>query len=453
MYKQYGEMTFKLNQLRQKRNETAEKVKSISLTLSKKPTDKIKVELENNRKDLLKQGKTVKESIQALELTYGTLESHLFEHAVHIPNDTHPATPVGDESCAQAVKIIGKQIICPVHNADGKDSTANLTQELQSTLNTDTSNYSKELSTFPLQNHYSIGEKLDLFDFENAAKISGTSFYYLRHEAALLELALVNYAMQFISRHKFTPIITPDIIKKDIASACGYQPRNSDATQNYDVYHSSHGALHEYHAKSVLSGTAEIPLAGMFSDSILSHSELPISMVAFGRCFRAEAGSRGSENRGLYRVHQFSKVEMFSITSPMQSDSSFQKLIEIQESLFKSLGICFRVLNMPTAELGNAAYQKYDMEAWMGGRNTWGEISSASNCTDFQSRRLNIRFRERNGDIKFVHTLNATGCAIPRMIISILEGFQLENGDVVVPEVLRPFMGGVSRIRAKKKYE
>jgi seryl-tRNA synthetase len=195
-------------------------------------------------------------------------------------------------------------------------------------------------------------------------------------------------------------------------------------------------------------------------DQILQEENLPIKVAAFGRCFRTEAGAAGTAGKGLYRVHQFSKVEMFVVCTPEQSEALHKELMELEVEMYQELGLHFKVLDMPSGDLGAPAYRKFDVEAWMPGLSRYGEISSASNCTDYQSRRLNIRYRPNppssgNGDQKkkkkktptqFVHTLNATGCAVPRMIVAILENFQQDDGSVVIPEALRPFMMGISRI-------
>ena len=227
---------------------------------------------------------------------------------------------------------------------------------------------------------------------------------------------------------------------------CGFQPRG-ESTQIYSVAGTD----------LCLTGTAEIPLGGVFMDQILDEKDLPKKMVGFGHCFRTEAGAAGLAGKGLYRVHQFSKVEMFVVCTPEQSEAMHAELLELEKDLFGSLGLHFKVLDMPSEDLGSPAYRKFDLEAWMPGLERYGEISSASNCTDFQSRRLNIRFRpaaageaedggkKKKGDNRrtvFAHTLNATAMAVPRMILAILENFQREDGTVAVPEALRPYIPG-----------
>ncbi|KAJ2808195.1 seryl-tRNA synthetase [Coemansia guatemalensis] len=206
-----------------------------------------------------------------------------------------------------------------------------------------------------------------------------------------------------------------------------------------------------------LVATAEIPLVAMYQDNILKQDQLPINLAGTSHCFRAEAGSRGRDTRGIYRLHQFTKVELVTISDPSESDEELQKLVKFQESLYKALGLTYRVVEMPTQELGASAYQKFDIEAWMPGRKQWGEIASASNCTDYQSRRLGIRFGVQNkrgklGATQFVHTLNATAVAVPRLVVAILESFQLPNGHVTVPKALKPWMMGIGRLTPAQSF-
>ncbi|KCV67451.1 hypothetical protein H696_06090 [Fonticula alba] len=311
--------------------------------------------------------------------------------------------------------------------------------------------------------HLQIGEKLDLFDFQRAAQISGSRFYFLKNAAALLELALVNYAMSRAVQAGFTPYTTPDLVYSSVAAGCGYQPRG-EASQLYSIA-GPHGNASPTHC---LVGTSEIPLAGMHMNSIIPEAELPIRLAAVSHCFRREAGSYGQESRGLYRVHQFTKVEMFAFTRPDDSGRALDELVELQRDLFDGLELHYQVLDMPRDDLGAAAYRKYDIEAWMPGRGSFGEVSSASDCTDYQSRRLNIRYRPEEapgpatpeaggpaapaagpGPLPFVHTVNGTACAVPRAIVALLETHvDLESPTmrVRIPERLRPFMFGMRYI-------
>ncbi|KAF3338083.1 serine--tRNA ligase [Carex littledalei] len=382
--------------------------------------NKMKGKLEPSvRQALVEEGKNLKEGLLALEEDLVQLSDWLQLEAQCIPNSTHPDVPVGGEESSVVRKTVGSP---------------------------------KEFG-FAVKDHLQLGKDLDLFDFDAAAEVSGSKFYYLKNEAVLLEMALVNWAIAQVSKRGFTPLITPEIVRSSVVDKCGFQPRGQ-TTQIYSIEGSD----------QCLIGTAEIPVGGIHMDSILSESVLPLKYVAYSHCFRTEAGAAGTATRGLYRVHQFSKVEMFVFCQPEDSDSYHEELIAIEEELFTSLGLHFKTLDMATGDLGAPAYRKFDVEAWMPGLGRYGEISSASNCTDYQSRRLGIRFRPSSPEgipnskkgkgassppTRFVHTLNATACAVPRMMVCLLENFQQEDGSVVVPEPLRPYMGGLDIISPK----
>ena len=394
LYDEFVNVSRTTDMVRKKRNENAAIMKNAG-----------KMEPQQ-RAVCIADGKKLKAELAELEAKLLQVEHNLQREAAKIPNMTHPDVPVGDEADAKLVALIGEK----------RDFAAD---------------------SFECVPHLELAEKLDMVDFEHAARVSGNKFYYLRNDGALLELALVNWAMTQAAAAGFTLLTTPDVARESVVASCGFQPRG-EASQVYRVEDSD----------LCLVGTAEIPLGGYYADQILDKERLPIKMAAFSHCFRKEVGAAGSTTRGLYRVHQFSKVELFVIAHPDQSDEIHEQLREFEQGLYESLGLHFQVLDMPTGDLGNPAYRKYDIEAWMPGRQAYGEISSASNCTDYQARRLNMRFREKAGDNRFVHTLNATACAVPRMIIAILETHQQKDGSVLIPEPLRPFMGGKERITA-----
>ncbi|KAI9094621.1 hypothetical protein DFS34DRAFT_628482 [Phlyctochytrium arcticum] len=374
--------------------------------------------LNQRKKELANEGKDLKQLIAAKESECHSLQQRLYDEARHIPNLTSPSTPIGGESNAIVVEVV---------NSDLFEGT----------------------SKQSMRDHMAIAAMHDMVDFERAGKVTGSSFYYLRNAGTLLEMALTRFAMQRCMEAGFTPIMTPDVIRHEVVEACGFNPR-SDDPQTYFL--AEHGQTSSQDASAskrnpnqlCLSATAEFPLAAMYGNEILTLDKLPTKMVAMGKAFRAE-GLAGATNRGLYRVHQFTKVEMFSITNKDGSDEALQEIAQIQKSLFQDLELCFRILDMPTHDLGAPAYKKFDMEAWMPGRQTWGEISSASNCTDYQSRRLNIRHFTGGSATEatdFVHTINGTACAVPRLIIALLETHQRENGDVYIPTKLRPYFLG-----------
>ena len=298
--------------------------------------------------------------------------------------------------------------------------------------------------TFDFQplDHVVLGERLDLIDFEGGAKVAGAGFYFLKNDAVLLAMALERYAVDLLIGEGFTPTITPDLARNEVLHGTGYIPRGPE-TQIYSI------------ADSDLSlvATAEIPLGGLMSDEILDAERLPIKICGISHCFRTEAGAGGRASRGLYRVHQFSKVEMFAFTLPDQSDAMLEYFRDLECRIFDGLGLAYRVVDTATGDLGGPAYRKYDLEAWMPGRGTageYGEVTSTSNCTDYQARRLGIRFRQKGEKgTSFAHTLNGTAIAVSRALIAVLENYQQADGSVVVPQALRAWMGK-ERITARK---
>lgn len=372
-----AELIRRVEELRRERNENSQKMKG--------PMDP------SERGPLIERGKELKEEIAGIEEKLTAVEEEFNRELRNIPNMTHPDVPVGGEEDAREIERVG------------------------------------EIPTFDFEvrDHLELGRMHDLIDFETAADVTGSSFYYLKRQAALMELALVNYAMGVITKHGYVPHLTPDLARPDILDAIGFNPRGEES----QVYNIEGQDL-------CLIGTAEITLGGMLAGKILRKEELPIRMGGFSHCFRTEAGAHGRESRGLYRVHQFSKVEMFAFTTPEQSEKVHREMLEIEKEIYTGLGIPFRVVDIATGDLGAPAYRKYDIEAWMPSRNTYGEVTSTSNCTDYQSRRLNIRYRDEENRPAFLHTLNGTAIAVPRAIIAILENNQREDGSIVVPEVL-----------------
>ncbi|KAI0347674.1 seryl-tRNA synthetase [Trametopsis cervina] len=415
-------------------NKLYEEQKTLSSTLNTRRHeqslvgDRIKqVAKDAQRKQaVLQEAKALKSEISMLEGKLAEVDDELFRLTLSVPNDTHPDTPIGPESVA---------VTLSEHGPPPLPATAS-------------------------RDHVAVGRQLGLLDLEAAATVTGSSWYYLLQEGALLEMALTNYALSIAVRRGFTPVTTPDVVRSDIAYRCGFQPRDPDsATPVSQMYHVSNAipgtsGAEENHLDLVLAGTAEIPLAGMFANKIFLPKQLPVKVVGLGRAFRAEAGARGADTRGLYRVHQFTKLELFVVAAEDQSEAIMNELRSVQTEIFEGLGLTFRVLDMPTEELGASAYRKYDMEAWMPGRGKWGEISSTSNCTDFQARRLHIRYRKDgspadglSATTSFAHTLNGTAAAIPRLIVALLEnGARFDDAGALVgldlPNVLRPYWIG-----------
>ncbi|WFD35244.1 serine--tRNA ligase [Malassezia cuniculi] len=297
--------------------------------------------------------------------------------------------------------------------------------------------------------HLQVAGSLRCGDVDMTAGIitTGPSWPYLVGSVSLLEHALTQYAIATALSHNYMPVSVPDVIKTNVAERCGFRPRDEVAAQTYHVSAGKDDGL-------CLAGTAEIPLGalmagqtfrtGAASGACVADLALPIRLVALGHAFRAEAGARGADTRGLYRIHQFTKAEMFAVTDADSSDAMLEELRSIQEEIVSGLELYYRVLDMSSVELGASAYRKYDIEAWMPGRGGWGEVSSASNCTDYQSHRLSIKYRPGEGEkLRYAHTLNATAAAIPRLILAILETHGLKDGKLVLPAALRPYwLGG-----------
>ncbi|AJA90056.1 seryl-tRNA synthetase [Borreliella chilensis] len=285
---------------------------------------------------------------------------------------------------------------------------------------------------FKPKDHLELGKDLDLLDFDRACEVSGSKFYYLKNEAVFLEIALINFSLNKLREKGFNLFITPDVAREFIVDGIGFNPRGNESNiykiEGTDKY---------------LVGTSEITLGGYYYNKIIDLT-LPIRMAGFSHCFRKEAGAYGQFSKGLYRVHQFSKVEMFCFCKAEESGIIHDEFLNIQEQIFTELEIPYRVLNVCSFDLGSPAYKKYDIEAWMPGRDekgSYGEVTSTSNCTDYQSRRLKIRYKDQGGQNKFAHMVNGTAIATTRVIISILENFQDEKGGVRIPKSLVKYTG------------
>lgn len=284
--------------------------------------------------------------------------------------------------------------------------------------------------TFKPKTHYELGEALGLLNFDAGAKVAGSQFYFLIGDLALLEFALIDYAFKLLIKEKFVPIITPDLAKSRFYLGTGYMPRGNEA-QIYTIEGQDLG----------LVATAEVTIAGLHADEVISEEKLPLKYIGYSHAFRQEAGTYGKYSHGLYRVHQFTKAEMFIYCLPEESEVLHDYLLGLEEKIYQGLGIPYRVLDMCTGDLGAIAAKKYDVEAWMPGRNDYGEVTSTSNCTDYQARNLKIRVRRKDGKVEYLHMLNGTAIAVSRTLIAILENYQQEDGTIIIPEALRPYMG------------
>lgn len=352
------------------------------------------------RPALVERGKALKEELAAKEGHLEALDVRVKTLLLQFPNMVHPDVPEGgsDEENKEISRVGDiRQLTSP-------------------------------------KSHTELAALHDLLDFERAAKVTGAKFYYIKRDLLIVEQALILWALQELRREGFIPMETPDLAKDEVLMGTGYQPRGNE-TQIYSIEGTDLS----------LVGTAEITLGGYHKDEILDEAQLPLKYVGLSHCFRTEAGSYGRESYGLYRVHQFNKVEMFVFCAPWQSEAVHEEIRRLEERLFTKLGIPFRVLDICTADLGGPAYRKYDLEAWMWGKKSgqgdWGEVTSASNCTDFQARRLNVRVRTKDGSLEYAHTLNGTAIALSRALIALLENGQQEDGSILIPEVLRPLCG------------
>ena len=385
LYDERTAMVTELQALQQKRNENAQSMKQ------KLDNDK--------RQELIAAGKAIKDEIATLETKLKETEEKLDEAARQIPNMVHPKAPIG------------------------KLDTENLEVKVSGT---------PRKFDFEPKDHVQIAETLDILDFDRGTKVSGPKFYYLKNEAVFLEQALIMYALNTLRKHGFEMFITPDVAKEEVLKGIGFNPRGNES----NVY-----SIEE--EGTCLVATAEITLGGYHSDEILDKAKLPLLYGGLSHCFRREAGAAGQFSKGLYRVHQFDKVEMFAYATPEQSDEIHEKLRQIEEEIFEGLGLPFHVVDTCTGDLGAPAYRKWDLEAWMPGRNggEYGEVTSTSNCTDYQARRLNIKYKDDDGKNKYVHTLNGTAIAVGRAMLAILENYQNADGSVTIPEVLVPYCG------------
>ena len=283
---------------------------------------------------------------------------------------------------------------------------------------------------FKPKDHLELGKSLGIMDFETGTKVAGNKFYFLYGDGARLELALVQYVFDLLSKEGFLPVITPDLAKSRYYLGTGYLPKGEEA-QTYKIEGEDLGLI----------ATAEVTLAGKHADEIISEDKLPIKYIGYSHCFRQEAGAYGKYSKGLYRVHQFTKAEMFIYCKPEESDKFHEYILKMEEKIYQDLGLPYRVLEMCTGDLGAMAARKFDIEVWMPERNGYGEVTSASNCTDYQARNLNIKYKAKDGTKKFVHMINGSAIASSRTPLAIMENYQNEDGSITIPKVLQKWMG------------
>ncbi len=383
-----------LNELRQKRNQITAEIAS-----AKKRGE--------NVAPLIAEAKAVDEEITRMEKLVADLEGKVRNYLMLLPNLLHESVPIGkDENDNVVVKIWGEP----------------------------------PKFSFPPKDHIELGLSLDIMDVERAGKVSGARFFYLKNEGVLLDMALINFALWELVKRGFKPVEPPFLMRRK-----PYEGVIALSDFENDLYKIEGEDLY-------LIATSEHPMAAMYMNEILKAEDLPIKFVGISTNFRKEAGAHGKDTRGIFRTHQFNKVEQFVFCKPEDSWRIHEELLRNAEELVQKLGLPYRVVNVCTGDIGKVAAKKYDIEAWMPAQNAYREIISCSNCTDYQARRLNIRYREKEGEPPkgFVHTLNSTALATGRTIVAILENYQQEDGSVIIPEVLRKYMMGIEKITPKK---
>lgn len=352
---------------------------------------------------LMREGEEVSEAIRQSEGPLAGIEARFDEFMLTLPNLPHPSVKVGkNETENREVRRWGEP--------PGFD--------------------------FAPKNHWDIGEELGILDFARAAKIAGARFAVYRGAGARLECALINFMLDLhTAEHGYREMLPPALVNRAALVGTGQLPKFEA-----DLFHTAPG---DY----FLIPTAEVPLTNLHRDEMLEREDLPIKYVAYTPCFRSEAGSYGKDVRGLIRQHQFNKVEMVKFAEPENSYDELESMVQNAEEVLKRLGLPYRVVELCTGDMGFGAAKTYDLEVWLPGQNAYREISSCSNCEDFQALRANIRYRrEKKGRLAFVHTLNGSGLAVGRTLVAVLENYQRKDGSVAVPEALRPYMGGLERI-------
>ena len=343
--------------------------------------------------NLIAAGKQIKEQLSSLEKSLSEKDTELKTELKKVPNIIFDDVPLGGEECSVEVKKWGK------NKETGID-------------------------------HLDFATQKGWVDFERGAIVAGTKFYYLKDGLALLENALLQFGLQKVLEHGFTFMTVPDLVSSKILEGCGFNPRTSDQSDEYYIEGED----------LALIATAEMPLTGYHMDEILDEKDLPLFYAGYSACFRKEAGTYGKYTRGLFRVHQFNKLEMYSFCLPEQSKDIHEKILQIEEDIWQSLNIPYHIINIAAGDLGAPAAKKYDLEYWSPVNQKYQELTSCSNCTDFQARAVNCRVRRKDGSIEFVHTLNGTAISLARAMVAVLENYATEDGKLIVPDVLKPYL-------------
>lgn len=396
----------RLLEVDKKQKETLQALEDMRSQKNKASKEIAKAKAEKEKKKIIQKMKKLDKKADILNKNLKEIEKQFKDLMYQVPNLPQDNVPVGkDERDNLVLREVG---------VDSPKPEFNLPAGRQG---------------FKPLNYLEIAEKMDLIDIKRAAKISGTRFGFLKKEAVLIELALINFAFDFLIKKGFIPIIPPVMMKSAMMKGMGYL----EQTDIEEAYYFPKDDL-------FLAGTAEQPLGTMHAGEIFQEKELPRRYMGFSTCFRREAGSWGKETWGIFRVHQFDKIEMFSFCRPENSQKEHQFFLEIEEELMKALKIPYRVVQICTGDLGFPAAAKYDIETWFPSKNEYRETHSTSSCTDFQARRLDIRYRDKSGKLNFVHTINGTAFAIGRILIAIIENYQQKDGTILVPEVLQKYL-------------
>ena len=381
-----------IDSLRSRRNEIANSMK----IAKSKPSS-----------ELIAEGKELKEKISALEDKYRHIDQDFMTVLKSIPNILQDDVPIGEEGEDEVVKEWGKDI---TEKRFGS-------------------------SMIGAEDHLDFANRKNWVDFERGTKVAGTKFYFLKGELALLENAIYQFALNKLLAKGFKFMTVPHMVNGNVATGTGFAPRASEQSDEYFI---------ENQDLSLIA-TAEMSLTGYHADEILNEDDLPLFYAGYSPCYRKEAGTYGKHTRGLFRVHQFNKLEMYAFTLPEQSKDAHERILAVEEEIYQELGIPYRIINIASGDLGAPASKKYDIEYWSPVDGKYREITSCSNCTDYQARNLNIRVRRKNGDIEVLHTLNGTAVSLARCLVAFIENFQ-DGEDLLVPEVLKPYMGGKTRI-------
>ena len=372
----------KVEKMRQTRNEIAAKMKG------GRPSD-----------DLIKQGKDIKNELAKDEEKLAEVEQNFYTKLRAVPNVIFDDVPLGGEECSVEVKSWGGQ------KKEGVD-------------------------------HLDYAVSRDWVDFERGAKVAGAKFYYLKGELALLENALIQFGLKKVLEHGFTYMTVPDMVSSKVLEGAGFSPRTSDQSDEYYIEGED----------LALIATAEMPITGYHMDEIIDEKDLPLFYAGFSPCFRKEAGTYGKHTRGLFRVHQFNKLEMYAFCVPEQSKEIHEKILGIEEEIWQELGIPYHVINIAAGDLGSPAAKKYDVEYWSPVDQKYRELTSCSNCTDFQARNLNIRVRRKDGTVEVLHTLNGTAISLARTMVAVIENYATKDGKLKVPEALKPYLNNKEEI-------